>query len=58
MKASWKDSIYLQREQLGRLLHEPLARQAERCVAGWGDRSQLNTILAEGFARIPHCTYL
>lgn len=58
MKASWKDSIYVQREQLGRLLHEPLARLAERCVASWGDRNRLNAILAEGFAGIPHCTHL
>jgi hypothetical protein len=26
---SWKDSIYLQREQLARLLREPIARLAE-----------------------------
>ena len=58
MKASWKDSIYLQREQLARMLHEPLARLAERCTLAWGDRERLDAILAEGFAGIPHCTYL
>jgi hypothetical protein len=54
MKPSWKDSIYLQREQLARLLHEPLARLAEKCAPVWGDREQLDAVLLEGFASIPH----
>lgn len=58
MKLSWKDSIYLQREQLARLLREPIARLAEKCAPAWGDREQLNAILQNGFATIPHCTYL
>ncbi len=58
MKASWKESIYLQREQLARILHEPMARLAGRCVEAWGERERLNAVLAEGFAAIPHCTYL
>jgi hypothetical protein len=58
MKLSWKDSIYLQREQLARLLREPIARLAEKCAPAWGDREQLNAVLLDGFGSIPHCTYL
>jgi len=58
MQLSWKDSIYLQREQLARLLREPIARLAEKCAPVWGDREQLNAVLQDGFATIPHCTYL
>lgn len=58
MHASWKDSIYLQREQLARLLRDPLARLAEKCAPVWNNREQLNAVLLEGFAAIPHCTYL
>src|SRR5450830_808248 len=58
MKKSWKDSIYLQREELAHTLHEPLTRLAEKCTAAWGDREQLDGILTEGFAGIPYCTFL
>ena len=58
MKASWKESIYLQREQLAHKLHEPLAQLAERCSPVWGDHTQLEAVLIQGFADIPHCSYL
>jgi hypothetical protein len=58
MKLSWKDSIYLQREQLASLLREPIARLAEKCAPAWGDREQLNAVLQGDFATIPHCTFL
>ncbi len=58
MKGSWKESIYLQREELARKLHEPLAHLAARCTSAWGDRAQLNAILTAGFAGIPHTTFL
>lgn len=58
MRASWKDSIYLQREQLAHILDEPLLCLAERCVPAWNDRERLNSVLREGFADIPHCSYL
>ena len=58
MKKSWKDSIYLQREELARILREPMARLAERCTPAWGDRARLNEILDSGFAGIPHCNFL
>ncbi len=58
MKSAWKDSIYLQREQLGHLLHEPLARLAERCIPVWGDRARLDEVLKVYYTTIPHCTSL
>ncbi len=58
MQYSWKDSIYLQREQLAQLLREPLAHLAAQCVPAWGERERLNAVLLDGFADIPHCTYL
>ncbi len=58
MKSAWKESIYLQREQLGRLLHEPLSRLAEKCTPIWGDREQLDRVLTEHFAEVPYCAAL
>ena len=58
MKASWKDSIYLQREELARILREPMGQLAERCASTWGDCDALDAILAENFPSIPHCSYL
>jgi len=58
MNKSWKDSIYLQREELARILREPMARLAERCTPAWGNREQLNDILKSGFSGIPDCTFL
>jgi hypothetical protein len=58
MKHSWKDSIYLQREELARKLREPMAHLAERCASAWGDRERLDAVLLEGFPNIPHCTFL
>lgn len=58
MKKSWKDSIYLQREELARKLHEPLAQLAEKCTPAWGDRDQLNAILTQGFTSVPYCAFL
>lgn len=58
MKPSWKESIYLQREQLGKKLHEPLSQLAARCSPVWGDRAQLEAVLIQGFAEIPNCSFL
>lgn len=58
MRDSWKDSIYLQREELARILREPLAQLAERCTPAWGDRDALDAILLENFPGIPHCSFL
>lgn len=58
MLASLKDNIYLQREQLARILREPLAKLSYQCTHSWNDRARLNSMLLEGYASIPHCTAL
>jgi hypothetical protein len=58
MEPSWKDSICRQREELARMLREPLAQLAGQCVPLWGDRERLNAVLLDGFSGIPYCTYL
>jgi hypothetical protein len=58
MKDGWKDSIYRQREELARMLREPLERLAERCASLWGDRQALNGLLQESFSSIPYCSSL
>jgi hypothetical protein len=58
MELSWKDSIYRQREELARMLREPIALLATKCVPAWGDRERLNAVLLEGFSSIPYCSSL
>jgi hypothetical protein len=58
MQHSWKDNIYQQREQLARMLHEPLTCLAEQCAPEWGRLDALNAVLLAGFDSIPFCTYL
>jgi hypothetical protein len=58
MKNSWKDSIYLQREELARILREPLAQLAGKCAPVWGDGVALDAALVAHFDGIPHCSYL
>jgi hypothetical protein len=58
MGDNWKDAIFRQREELAKLLHQPLADLAAQCAAAWGDREQLNQVLLSEFTSIPHCTYL
>jgi len=58
MSKSWKESIYLQREELARMLREPLARLAELCLPAWGSRESLNKVLLNGYHGIPHCDFL
>lgn len=58
MKRSWKDSIHQQREQLARMLREPLGQLAERLAPAWGECAALDAILAEHFPSIPHCSTL
>ncbi|AHE97799.1 PDC sensor domain-containing protein [Thioalkalivibrio paradoxus] len=58
MEPSLKDSIYLQRERLARILHEPLAQLAVECSGAWDDRERLNDVLRKGFCTIPHRTFL
>lgn len=58
MSKSWKDSIYLQREELARILREPMERLADRCTVAWGDDAQLYDILSSDFSSIPDCRFL
>lgn len=58
MSSTWQETIYLQREELARRLHGPMAEIACRCAAAMGDRDALGSILQEAFPTIPHCTYL
>ena len=58
MNDSWKDCIYQQREELARILREPLGQLAERCAPAWGQCDALDAILAEHFSSIPHCSFL
>lgn len=58
IEPTWKDSVFRQREELARMLREPLALLARQCVASWGNKNQLNEILLEGFSGIPYCTFL
>jgi hypothetical protein len=58
MDEKQKEEIYRQRAKLAQLLHEPMARLAGLCIRAWGNRLQLNDVLAAGIAGIPHSTYL
>ena len=58
MNTSLKDSIYLQREALARILHGPLGQLAERCAPTWENQEALDAVLAEHVARVPHCSFL
>jgi hypothetical protein len=55
---SWEDSIYRQRDELARMLREPLELLSKKCVLVWGDRERLNKVLIDGFSGIPYCKYL
>lgn len=58
MQTPWKESIYLQREQLGRMLHEPLAHLAEQCMPVWENRVKLDSVLAQHVGEIPYVAKL
>lgn len=58
MAPSWQECIYRQREELARMLREPLALMAEKCRPYLADRASANAVLLEGFSSIPYCTHL
>lgn len=58
MNESWKDSIYRQREELARMLREPMDKVAGECIQFWDQRDGLEQILLAGFKAIPHCAFL
>ncbi len=55
---TWKDSIFRQREELARMLREPLSQLAKQCILAWDNREKLNKVLEKGFSGIPYCCYL
>jgi hypothetical protein len=55
---TWQDSIFRQREQLARMLREPLTLLAKQCIPVWCARDDLNALLLQGFPGIPYCSYL
>ncbi len=58
MKDTWKEAVHNQRIALAQLLSEPLATIARRCEMVWGQREQLDSILSETIATVPHCVFL
>jgi len=58
MKDTWKDAVHKQRIALAQLLSTPLGNIAQRCQSVWGERDQLDIILSENLATVPHCVFL
>lgn len=58
MNPTWQDSIFRQREELARMLREPLTLLARKCVPAWSNQDLLNAALHEGFSGIPYITSL
>jgi hypothetical protein len=57
-KATLQESIARQREALAGVLKKPLHDIAEACSKVWGDRQQLNEVLAQALATVPNCKFL
>ena len=58
MNTTWKDSIYRQREELARMLREPIEAIAWKISPLWNNRQQLEAMLIHNFSSIPYCTSL
>lgn len=58
MKESWKESIYRQREELARMLRDPIDHVAAQCVGIWDDRHLLELVMSDNFHTIPFCSHL
>ena len=58
MKMTWKDSIYRQREELARMLREPIEMVAQKITPLSRNRQQLEAMLLRNFSSIPYCTSL
>ena len=58
MNITWKDSIYRQREELARMLREPIEIIAQQIIPLSKNRQQLEEILLRNFSSIPYCTSL
>jgi len=53
-----QQSIVAQRKALMGLLREPMRKLAEDCARVWGDRQQLNRVLAESLQKLSYCKHL
>lgn len=53
-----KESVAHQRDDLIKLLREPLQQLAVSCASAWGNRNQLNALLSEKLKELPYCTHL
>ena len=58
MNMTWKDSIYRQREELARILREPIEIIAQQITPLSRNRQQLEAMLLRNFSSIPYCTSL
>jgi hypothetical protein len=58
MNMTWKDSIYRQREELARMLREPIEVIAQQITPLSRNRQQLEAMLLRNFSSIPYCTSL
>lgn len=58
MNKTWKDSIYRQREELARMLREPIEAIAWQITPVWENRQQLESMLVQSFSSIPYCSSL
>ncbi len=58
MKDTWKEAVHNQRVALAQILSAPLACIAQRCEMVWGQRKELDRILSEGLATVPHSVFL
>lgn len=58
MSMTWKDSIYRQREELARMLREPIEIIAQQITPLVRNRQQLEAMLLRNFSSIPYCASL
>ncbi|MBI5461016.1 MAG: hypothetical protein HY941_02395 [Gammaproteobacteria bacterium] len=58
MDKTWKDSIYRQREELARMLREPIERIADQLTPAWPNKQAMENVVLYGFSSIPYCTSL
>lgn len=58
MDVSWKDSIYRQREELARMLREPIERVSRQLGLAWPGRTAMEEVLLYSFSGVPYCTSL
>lgn len=58
MGTNWQESIYRQREELARMLREPIECCARAVTPFWNDRKQIEEALLKSFSSIPYCSSL